>query len=186
MVRGKYRQLSWFSKLLELSLVLFTLENMSGKKFNLYFVSVLLFMLLLPLVSVIINMYQDGLPFSLLLAGKWLIFWAIGVRLFIAGIRQATKPAFTAQQIFRISGSDSFPVIRELGFANICLGLIAILSILRPTWQMPAAMAGGLYFGLAGMLHVFKKPDSRNEVIALVSDLYIFLIMLFYVLAGTR
>ena len=51
---------------------------------------------------------------------------------------------------------------------------------------MPVALAGGLYFGLAGMLHVFKKPDSRNEVIALVSDLYIFLITLLYVLAGTR
>jgi len=38
---------------------------MSGKKFNLYFVSVLLFMLLLPLVSVIINSYQDGLPLNL-------------------------------------------------------------------------------------------------------------------------
>jgi hypothetical protein len=156
---------------------------MSVKKINLYFISVLLLMLLLPLISVIINMYQDVLPFSLLLAGKWLIFWAIGVRLFIAGIRQATKPAFTAQQIFRISGSDSFPVIRELGFANICLGLIGIVSILRPDWRMPVAMAGGLYFGLAGMLHVFKKLDSRNEVIALISDLYIFLIMLFYLLA---
>lgn len=160
------------------------LEGMSGKKFDLYFISVLLFMLLLPLVSVFINMYQDGLPFSLLLSGKWLIFWAIGVRLFIAGIRQATKPAFTAQQIFRIIGNDSFPVIRELGFANICLGLIGIISILQPAWRMPVATAGGLYFGLAGMLHVFKKLDSRNEVIALVSDLYIFLIMLVYLLAG--
>jgi hypothetical protein len=153
---------------------------MAGKKFNLYFVSVLLFMLLLPLVSVSINSYRDGLPFSLLLAGKWLIFWAIGVRLFIAGIRQATKPAFTAQQIFRISGSDSFPVIRELGFANICMGLIAMFSILLPAWQMPAAMAGGLYFGLAGALHVFKKLNSRNELIALVSDLFIFIWMLAY------
>jgi hypothetical protein len=141
--------------------------SMSGKKFNLYFVSVLLFMLLLPLVSVIINSYQDGLPLNLLLAGKWLIFWAIGVRLFIAGIRQATKPAFTAQQIFSISGSDSFPVIRELGFANICIGLIGIISILQPAWRMPAAMAGGLYFGLAGMPHLLKKLNSKNELIEL-------------------
>jgi hypothetical protein len=159
---------------------------MSGKKFNLYFISVLLFMLLLPLVSVIINIHRDGLPFTLLLAGKWLIFWAIGVRLFIAGIRQATKPAFTAQQIFHISGSDSFPVIRELGFANICLGLIGMLSILQSAWRMPVALAGGLYFGLAGMLHVFKKLESRNEVIALVSDLYIFLIMLLYLLTSSN
>ena len=156
---------------------------MSGNKFNIYLFSVLLFMLVLPLVSVIIDIYVNDFPFTMLLAGKWLIFWAIGVRLFIAGIRQATKPAFTAQQIFRISGSDSFPVIRELGFANICMGLIGILSILQPSWRMPAAIVGGLYFGLAGMMHVFKKPDSRNEMIALVSDLYIFLIMLFYMFA---
>jgi hypothetical protein len=155
---------------------------MPGKKFNLYFVSVLLFMLLLPLASVIFNSYLDGLQFTLLLAGKWLIFWAIGVRLFIAGIRQATKPAFTAQQIFRISGSDSFPVIRELGFANICMGMIAMFSLLWPSWRMPAAMAGGLYFGLAGMLHLFKKLNSRNELIALVSDLFIFLLMVAYCL----
>jgi hypothetical protein len=71
-------------------------------------------------------------------------------------------------------------VIRELGFANICIGLIAMTSLFQPGWRMPAAVAGGLYFGLAGMLHVFKKPDSRNEFIALVSDLYIFILMLAY------
>jgi len=143
-------------------------------------------MLLLPLASVIITIYRDGLPFSLLLAGKWLIFWAIGVRLFIAGIRQATNPAFTAQRIFSISGSDSFPIIRELGFANICIGLLGILSLWFPSWCGAAALSGGLYFGLAGMLHLFKKIDSRNEVIALASDLYIFLIMLFYLLISTN
>jgi hypothetical protein len=70
---------------------------MQGKKINIYFVSVALFMLLLPLVSTLIEIKRNDLSLSLLIAGKRLIFWAIGVRLFIAGIRQATKPAFTAK-----------------------------------------------------------------------------------------
>lgn len=143
-------------------------------------ISVLLFMLILPIISIVMDTASVNTPFTVLIAGKWLIFWAIGVRLLIAGIRQVTKPSFTAQQIFRISGSDSFPIIRELGFANICMGTIAILSIFRPEWRMPAAIAGGLYFGLAGILHLIKKPESRNEAIALVSDLFIFIIMLVY------
>jgi len=155
---------------------------MAVKKLNLYLISVLLFMLVLPVVSTTIDLEIHGLLLNWPLAGKWLIFWAIGVRLFIAGIRQATKPAFTAQQIFRISGSESFPVIRELGFANICMGLIAMLSLFQPAWRMPAAASGGLYFGLAGLLHVFKKPESRNEFIALISDLYSFMLMLAYCL----
>jgi hypothetical protein len=153
---------------------------MEGKKINIYLISVVLFMLLLPLVSTLIEIKRHDLPLSLLLAGKWLIFWAIGVRLFIAGIRQATKPAFTAQQIFHISGTDSYPVIRELGFANICMGIVAMTSLFQAEWRMPAAVAGGLYFGLAGLLHVFKKPDSRNEMVALISDLYIFIVMVAY------
>jgi len=155
---------------------------MEGRKINIYLISVVLFMLLLPLVSTLIEMKGHDLPLSLLLAGKWLIFWAIGVRLLIAGICQATKPAFTAQQIFHISGTDSYPVIRELGFANICMGIVAITSLFQSEWRMPAAVAGGLYFGLAGLLHVFKKPDSRNEMIALVSDLYLFIVIAAYII----
>ena len=30
------------------------------------------------------------------LVGKWFVFWAVGARLFIAGIRQVIQPAFTA------------------------------------------------------------------------------------------
>ncbi|TCC98521.1 DUF6790 family protein [Pedobacter hiemivivus] len=153
---------------------------MKENKINLYLISVLLFMLILPIVSIVVEVFSADVDFSVLLVGKWLIFWAIGVRLLIAGIRQITKPSFTAHQIFRITGNDSFPIIRELGFANICIGIIAMLSVFRPEWRMPAAIAGGLYFGLAGMMHLIKKPESRNEAIALVSDLYIFIIMLVY------
>ena len=155
---------------------------MPRPKIPLYLISVLFFMLILPGGSAVWEHYR-GSDFGWVLIGKWFVFWAIGMRLLVAGIRQATKPAFTAKEIFHMSGEESFPVIRELGFANICVGLLGILSLFHSAWHDAAALTGGLYFGLAGMLHLFKKPDSRNEVIALVSDLYLFLIMLLYLLA---
>lgn len=141
-------------------------------------------MLIMPAVSVLINGNAAHPSISWQLTGKWIIFWGMGVRLFVAGVRQVTKPAFTAQQIFRISSADSFPVIRELGFANMAMGTVAMISLFKPDWRLPAATAGCLYFGMAGLLHLLKKPASSNERIALLSDLYIFALMLIYCIAA--
>jgi hypothetical protein len=156
---------------------------MPAKKIPIYLVSILLFMVLLPILCIIIQWSGQTAPPGWLLIGKWFVFWPIGVRLFIAGLRQATKPAFTAREIFHLNSDDSFPIIKELGFANMSMGGIAILSLFFPSWRIPAAAAGGLYFGLAGFLHLFKKRDSTNETIAMISDLYIFLLMAFYLAA---
>ena len=156
---------------------------MATKKIPLYLVSILLFMVLLPIICLSIQLRQQDAAAVWPLIGKWFVFWPVGVRLFIAGLRQATKPAFTAREIFHLNSDDSFPIIKELGFANISMGGIAILSLFFPSWRIPAAAAGGLYFGLAGFLHLFKKRDSSNETIAMISDLYIFLLMALYLAA---
>ncbi len=156
---------------------------MPAKKIPIYLVSILLFMVLLPIGCIIIQWSGQTTPPGWPLIGKWFVFWPVGIRLFIAGLRQATKPAFTAREIFHLKSDDSFPIIKELGFANISMGGMAILSFIFPAWRIPAAAAGGLYFGLAGFLHLFKKRDSTNETIAMVSDLYIFLLMAMYLIA---
>ena len=154
---------------------------MKEKKINLYFINVLATMLILPIVSMAVEAAIRNTPLSIELTGKYFIGWAIGVRLMIAGLRQSTRPQFTAEQIFNIhDSSESLPIIRELGFANICLGLIGIVSLFYREWRLAAAVAGGLYFGLAGFMHAFRKAASRNELIAKISDLFIFGIALFY------
>ena len=151
------------------------------KKINVYLLIVLATMLILPLACILGEVLQKKAPFGWALTGKYFIFWAIGIRLFIAGIRQTTQPAFTAVKIFNIRNSEeSFVIIRELGFANICIGLIGILSLFNSEWRPVAAIAGGLYFGLAGIQHVAKGADSGNEVIAMISDLFVFGLMLVY------
>ncbi len=156
---------------------------MPAKKIPIYLVSILLFMVLLPILCSAIQWRQQEATPAWPIIGKWLVFWSVGIRLFIAGLRQATKPAFTAREIFHFKSDDSFPIIKEIGFANISLGSIAILSLFLPSWRIPAAAAGGLYFGLAGLQHLLKKRDSTNETIAMVSDLYIFLLLALYLAA---
>ena len=154
---------------------------MSRSKPNLYFISVILTMLILPVISILLDRAAHSTSICQLI-GKWFVFWAIGIRLFLAGLRQASKPSFTAKEIFHIQGTESFAVIRELGFGNLAIGTGGIVSLLHPEWTSIMAIVGGLYFGLAGSLHLFKKLDSFNEIIALVSDLFIFIIMAAYIL----
>mgnify|MGYP006989339736 CR=1 FL=1 len=47
---------------------------------------------------------------------------------------------------------------------------------------MAAAFVGGLYFGIAGINHIIKKPAGLNEWIAMVSDIFIFLVMVAYLI----
>lgn len=151
------------------------------KKPSLYLINVLVTMLIMPVASIATVVLLIGKPLHWPLIGKWFVFWAIGIRLFIAGLRQIIKPAFTAQEIFHITNQDSLVVVKELGFSNLCMGLAGILSVANPYWTQIIAVCGGLYFGLAGMQHIIKKPVSTNETIALVSDLFIFLLMVAYV-----
>lgn len=142
---------------------------------------VLLLMLIFPSASVIIDHgYFNPNADIILLVGKWFVFWAVGIRLFTAGLKQAINPAFTASEIFHLQSAETHVIVKELGYANICMGALAILSLFIPGWRSAAAFTGGLYMGIAGVYHIFKKPEGANEVIAMVSDLFILAVMSLY------
>jgi len=142
-----------------------------------YLASLLLLMVVVPAVSVWVDYAPNTGNSLMFLVGKWFVFWAIGVRLFAAGLRQVSRPLFTLQQIFHIQDPCGQVVVRELGFANICFGLVGMLALFIPSWRPAAAFAGGLYMGIAGVYHLVKKPATPNEVVAMVSDIYILLVM---------
>jgi len=122
--------------------------------------------------------FLKEIPFTLSLYAKWFIFSAVGLRLFIAGIKQTTNPAFTAKEIFHLQSAESFPIVRELGFVNLCFGLIGIVSVFMPQWRIVSAFGSGLYYGIAGVQHLFKKSAGANEKFALVTDIIIFIFLL--------
>jgi hypothetical protein len=160
----------------------FVVSTPRGKNGNFYLIMVFLLMFLLPAISIAWESFLEGADFGWPLVGKWVVFWCVGIRLFTAGIKQASNPEYTASNIFKIKAKESLIIIRELGFANIALGVMGILSVINTNWRSIAAITGGIFFGLAGIQHLFKKPDSRNEVIALISDLYVFFVALLYII----
>jgi len=144
-----------------------------------YYLMIILLMAVLPIASIIIEHLVDSAD-TLLLAGKWFVFWAGGVRLTMAGVRQIANPAFTAKTIFDIEDAGAQKIVIELGFANLAMGLVSLASLLRADWVLPATIVTGLYYGLAGVKHVFNANRNRIENWATVSDLLIFVVLAAY------
>lgn len=157
-----------------------TAKGMDDKPNKFYIISVSVLTFVLPAIGFLAehSITDAALTFDLL--SKWFIFSAVGLRLLLAGIKQVKNPEFTAKQIFHIDSPDSFPILRELGFANICFGLIALVSIIKPDWKIVSAFASGLYYGVAGVQHGLKKTSGINEKFALWTDLIIFALLLAY------
>jgi hypothetical protein len=145
-----------------------------------YIIVVTLLTFIFPLIGFFAEHFINTTTLTLELFGKWFIFSAVGLRLFIAGIRQSTNPAFTAKEIFHINSEESYPIVRELGFANICFGLVGIVCLFKADWRVVSAFASGIYYGFAGLLHLIKKPAGINEKFALWTDFIIFALLAVY------
>jgi len=160
-----------------------TATNSTDDKPNrFYMTSVTALTFVLPSIGFLAEHFSSGTALTVDLFGKWFIFSAVGLRLFLAGIKQVKNPAFTAKQIFHIDSQESFPILRELGFANICFGLVAIVSFFKPEWRIVSSFASGLYYGIAGVQHGLQKTPGINEKFALWTDLIIFAFLLIYFL----
>ncbi|MFZ1083054.1 MAG: DUF6790 family protein [Candidatus Kryptoniota bacterium] len=95
-----------------------------------YLFAVILLMFVFPVISVIVEIFFfKSLVGVVPLIGKWFVFWAIGVRLFTAGLRQSFRPKFTAEKIFGITANEPLVIVQELGFANLSMGMLGIISI---------------------------------------------------------
>jgi len=134
----------------------------------------------IPIIGFVIEHSVSDKALAFELFGKWFIFSAVGLRLLLAGFKQVRQPAFTLKQIFHIDSPESFPILRELGFANICFGLVGAISLFMPEWRVVIAFASGLYYGMAGVQHGLKKPSGINDNFALWTDLIIFALLLIY------
>jgi hypothetical protein len=143
-----------------------------------YAIVVLLLMFLLPAGSVYAEytLFHAATPL-IVLAGKWYVFWGVGVRLLLAGLRQYFQPSFTAKQIFHMQGDEALPLVRELGIANFASGVVGFASLARPDFVLPVAISAGIFYGIAGVRHVAEGNRSFNETLAMASDLFAFVVL---------
>lgn len=147
-----------------------------------YLVMVLGLMVVLPIASIVIEYVAAGGGDLFLLLGKWFVFWAVGIRLLTAGLRQITQPAFTAKTVFESDDPGTQKVVQELGFANVATGIVGVLSLIRPGFLIPAAITAGIFYGLAGLKHVANTGKNRLETVATLSDLFIFAVLAVFVI----
>ena len=147
-----------------------------------YLLSVLLLMVLLPIISIGEEHFylHSALP-PMSLVGKWFVFWSAGIRLFFAGVRQFLQPRFTTEQIFGIRSEDALPFVRELGAANLGTGIIGIASLAKPSFILPVAITATVFYGIAGIRHAADRGRTRNQNIAMMSDLFASLVLVTYI-----
>lgn len=148
-----------------------------------YFIPILLLMIVLPVGSILVEWATSPITPPLMpLVGKWFVFWAGGVRLLAAGIKQFLQPQFTAHQIFKMKTDEALPVVRELGVANFAFGVLGVSSLWAPSFVLPVAIAATIFYGVAGAQHVTQKDKPSNESLAMATDILAFLVLAAYVL----
>ncbi len=131
-----------------------------------YLVVVALTMFALPILSVAIELEAHPAP-VMLLVGKWFVFWAVGVRLVMAGLRQLFQPEFTAREIFHMEGDEAMTLVRELGVSNFAVGVVGLAAVAVPMFVLPSAItAGCLLWGrrrqARGRDRAVAEPDGRH------------------------
>jgi hypothetical protein len=143
-----------------------------------HFAAILLLLFFLPIATVLAEklLFQSTADW-MTLVGRWFVFWAVGVRLFLAGVMQVARPDFTSHRIFEIKDPTMFGIVREVGFGNIAMGTIGLASLINTGWVVPAAVAGGLFYGLAGVGHQARGGGNFLECTAMISDYLIFLLL---------
>jgi hypothetical protein len=110
--------------------------------------------------------------------GKWFVFWGVGARLGLAGARQILRPEFTARDILGVNcGDGALIIVRELGFANLSIGIVALLVLRFPAFVLPAAIYSTIFYAAAGVMHVMESKRGLNENVAMLSDLGMALVL---------
>jgi hypothetical protein len=142
-----------------------------------YFLIVTLCIVVLPLLSVSVAGWVGGAGWSAPLFAQWYVIWAVGARLTLAGVRQSLQPRYTAQVILSLKHEESLVLVRELGFANLALGSAGLACAWFPPWVPAVALAGAVFYALAGANHLLRPHRSSRETFAMLTDLLAALVL---------
>lgn len=113
------------------------------------------------------------------------MFWGIGIRLLVAGISPIVRPPLTAAGILGIADPAAGKLVRELGIANIAMGLLVTAIVVVPAWSALAAFLGAVFLGLAGLRHGSERSRTRPQNVAMVTDLLVAAVPLVYLLSAS-
>ncbi len=142
-----------------------------------YFILVIAQTIMLPIVSGVVELGTSGGD-PVLVFGTWWVFWGVGTRLLVAGLAQVSGKGPTAAILGAAEPSvQEMQLVRELGTANVGMGLAGLLALV-PGWALPAGLAGGVFLLIAGILHLPKKDKNAQESLATWTDLVVGIVVL--------
>jgi hypothetical protein len=134
-----------------------------------HIIGIYLLTVLLPFAAVCIEAFGKRDKVSVSVIEKWFLFFAVGIRFLVRGIKQATESRLQTNE----------------GLGNLSLGVVALISLLVPSWRNVTAFGSDLYFGAAALSCFLAKPGGPNETFTLISNTCIFLILMILLLAIT-
>lgn len=140
------------------------------RKIGLIQVSALLFLFALPTVCIVYECILGRFSSFPRVMLKWSVFWAVGMRMFTTGLKQIFSPEFTCKEIFEVQDEKCFAVCRELGFANISMGLCAMISLVLKEFLYGGAFLGLTYFGIAIAQHLVRRSKNDTELFVTLAD----------------
>ena len=110
---------------------------------------------------------------------KWYIFWTIGFRALTTGAMQFLNSSYT-MELLKL-GEESKIIIMELGFAQFGIGIIAILSLWKHSFRLPAIITYGTFMFGASVLHIVRFTIANvEEIVSLAGDLFVLFIAVVY------
>lgn len=152
-----------------------------------YVIVVVLLTILLPAGSAVAERFVFNGPADLVsYLGKWMVFWAGGVRLMAAGVRQVIQPGWTLREVFEVEDPSGRPVVQELGFANIAIGVVCLSSLVEPRLLVAGAIVSGVFYGLAGLGHALADNRNLNRNVAMLTNVAVSAALAWFVVMTVR
>lgn len=112
---------------------------------------------------------------------KWVIFWGIGLRYIISGFYFVYDPFQIGKE--SRSGHDAIArLAKDLGWAEVCIGLLGVVSLFEPGIRWVAGMVGGLLSGITGARHFTLDTLSKKDRLWTYINIVVFILVIIYLI----
>lgn len=130
-------------------------------------------MVALPVLSVLVQHHLTKVAITPALLGKWFIVWVLGIRLMVVGFVQVVHRGRSAVQ----HSDDGIDLGKITGLAKMVLAGLGFLCVAYHQWSLLPTITVGIYLGLAGFQHDFKKPTTTEGWISMIYDMVVFTVI---------
>jgi hypothetical protein len=135
-----------------------------------------LLLAILPLLSVAGEQHFVNASISIILLGKWFLFWTIGVRLMVKGFAQVIRSVRNGNSSL-LNRDETGDFTKMLGLAKMALAGMGFLCVVNDQWSLLATITVGVYLGLTGFQHDFKRPTTTRGWMSMSYDFLVFTVI---------